>query len=131
LTGNLNNATFANLSTTSHRPLGDLVRPVGAAQGNTEFIRPGASTIYREQGQRLIAVKFSVRGRDLGSAVAEAQQKTADLFQGGYRAEWGGEFQEMQQAEARLLLVVSLSLVLIIILLYLAFRSLLDALVVL
>ncbi|HJT75819.1 MAG TPA: efflux RND transporter permease subunit, partial [Gemmataceae bacterium] len=130
-TGNQNNATYNNLSGTPRRPLENLVRPLGNAEGNKSFLRPGASTIYREQGKRLIAVKFSVRGRDLAGAVAEAQAKTADLFEGAYHAEWSGEFQEMQQAETRLLLVVSLSLGLIVILLYLAFRSLLDALVVL
>ena len=50
---------------------------------------------HREQGKRLIAVKFSVRNRDLAGAVAEAQQKTAQLFRAPYRAEWSGEFQEM------------------------------------
>ena len=47
----------------------------GAPDPNGQFDRPGASTIYREQGKRLIAIKFSVRGRDLGSAVAEAQAR--------------------------------------------------------
>jgi cobalt-zinc-cadmium resistance protein CzcA len=98
---------------------------------NGQFIRPGASTIYREQGQRLIAVKFSVRGRDLAGAVAEAQEKTRPLIQAPYRTEWSGEFEEMEHAEKRMLLVVSLSLVLIVLLLYLAFLSLLDAVVVL
>src|SRR5208337_4534298 len=50
------------------------------------FNRPGYSTIYREQGKRLIAIKFSVRGRDLGSAVDEAKERTKDLFKIPYRA---------------------------------------------
>jgi cobalt-zinc-cadmium resistance protein CzcA len=131
VTGSQNNATYNNLSATPRRPLADLVKPLGSSGEGKGFLRPGASTIYREQGKRLIAVKFSVRNRDLAGAVAEAQARTADLFQGAYHAEWSGEFQEMQQAETRLLLVVSLSLALIVVLLYLAFRSLLDALVVL
>src|SRR5262249_24319571 len=58
-------------------------------------------------------------------------EETADLFQPPYRAEWSGEFQEMEEAEQRLLGVLALSLVLIFLLLYLAFYSLLDAVVVL
>jgi heavy metal efflux system protein len=116
------------------RRLRDFVTPVnsrGIPDPNEGFIRSGASTIYREQGNRLIAVKFSVRGRDLASAVAEAQLKTEDLFTAPYTTEWSGEFQEMKEAEARLMVIVPLSLVLIFILLYLAFHSFLDALVVL
>ena len=48
----------------------------------------------------MIAIKFSVRGRDLGSAVDEAKETTSDLVQPPYRAEWSGEFQEMEEAEA-------------------------------
>jgi cobalt-zinc-cadmium resistance protein CzcA len=99
------------------------------------YVRSGASTIYRDQGKRLIAVKFSVRGRDLASAVAEAQRKTADLFElpkyRAYQVEWSGEFQEMEEANERLLLTIPVSLALVFMLLYLAFGSLLDALVVL
>jgi cobalt-zinc-cadmium resistance protein CzcA len=117
-------------------PLGRLVSPVGPDGGpepGGSYVRPGVSIIYREQGNRMIAVKFSVRGRDLGSTVSEAQQKIADLFPPGgpYRTEWGGEFEEMEAAEARLLWIIPLSLASIFVLLYLAFRSLLDALVVL
>src|SRR5262249_20237976 len=82
-------------------------------------------------GKRLIAVKFSVRGRDLASAVAEAQAKTAPLLRAPYRAEWSGEFQEMEEAEHRLMYIIPLSLALIMVLLYLAFRSLLDVVVIL
>jgi cobalt-zinc-cadmium resistance protein CzcA len=112
-------------------PLRSLVSPVGddgLIDPKGSFVRPGVSIIYREQGNRLIALKFSVRGRDLASAVAEAQEKTADLFQPPYRAEWGGEFEEMQAAFARLMVIIPLALALIFILLYLAFHSLMDAL---
>jgi cobalt-zinc-cadmium resistance protein CzcA len=112
----------------------DLVSPVGP-DGNPDpdghFERAGASTIYREQGKRLIAVKFSVRGRDLASAVAEAKAQTKDVFHSPYQAEWSGEFQEMQEANQRLLLIVPLTLGLIVVLLYLAFNSLLDVVVIL
>ncbi len=134
LLGAVANVTVNNFTSTPRVPLRRLVSPVGAngspdRQG--KFLRAGASTIYREQGKRLIAVKFSVRGRDLAGAVAEAREATKDLIQGPYEAEWSGEFQEMEEAEGRLLRVVSISLVLIVILLYLAFHSVLDALVVL
>jgi cobalt-zinc-cadmium resistance protein CzcA len=107
------------------------VGPSGDPDPYGSFIRPGASTIYREQGYRLIAVKFSVRGRDLAGAVAEAQRATKDLIPAGYRTEWSGEFQEMEEANQRLLFIIPLSLGLICVLLYLAFRSLLDTVVVL
>jgi cobalt-zinc-cadmium resistance protein CzcA len=122
------------ITNTPRLRLRDLVSPVGET-GEPDpygrFERAGASTIYREQGERLIAVKFSVRGRDLGGAVAEARAATEDLFQAPYRAEWSGEFQEMEEAEGKLLIIIPLSLGLIFLLLYLAFRSLIDALVVL
>ena len=102
----------------------------GAPDPNGTFERAGASTIYREQGKRMIAIKFNVRERDLGSAVADAKEKTTDLFQSPYRAVWDGEFNEMEKAQKRLLVVIPLSLGLIFILLYLAFHSLLDAVVV-
>jgi cobalt-zinc-cadmium resistance protein CzcA len=132
--GSVNNANVNNIAAAPRRRLGDLVVPLdnqGRPDPTGHFIRQGASTIYREQGNRLIAVKFSVRGRDLAGAVAEAQDKTAHLFKTPYRAEWSGEFQEMQEAEYRLMFIIPLSLSLIFILLYLAFHSLLDAVVVL
>jgi cobalt-zinc-cadmium resistance protein CzcA len=127
--------TTANpLSSTPRVRLRELVTPVGAdgaPDPNGQFVRAGASTIYREQGNRHIAVKFSVRGRDLGGAVAEAKEKTRDLFQGGYRAEWSGEFQEMEEAFGKLLFIIPASLALIFGLLYFAFRSAIDACLVL
>src|SRR5439155_19748068 len=115
------------------RRLRDLVTPLndrGERDPGATFTRSGASTIYREQGERLIAVKFSVRGRDLASAVAEAQKRTSGLFKGSYRAVWSGEFEEMEYAIHRLAIVASLAMVLIVVLLYLALQSLLDVLVV-
>ena len=129
-TGNPVTSQFNYIVKQPRRRLRDFVTPInsrGMPDPTEDFIRSGASTIYREQGNRLIAVKFSVRGRDLASAVAEAQEKTRDLFKSPYSAEWSGEFQEMQEAEARLMIIVPLSLTLIFILLYLAFHSVLDA----
>jgi cobalt-zinc-cadmium resistance protein CzcA len=123
------------ITNSPRKTLRDLVSPLSKDGTRSDpkgsFVRSGASTIYREQGKRLIAVKFSIRGRDLGSAVSEAREKTRDLFQSPYRADWSGEFEEMEGAEAKLLWIVPLSLGLIFILLYASFRSLLDAIVVL
>ncbi|WP_397568315.1 efflux RND transporter permease subunit [Schlesneria sp. T3-172] len=116
------------------RRLGDLVTPrdaEGHLDPSGSFLRPGASTIYREQGERLIAIKFDVVGRDLASAVAEARRVVEPTIQRPYRAEWSGEFQQMEAAEQRMLQMFALSMTLICIMLYLAFRSFLDAAVVL
>ena len=90
----------------------------------------GASFIYREQQQRYMPIKFSVRGRDLGGAVLEAQQKVAEHVKlpGGYRLEWVGEFGNLEDALHRLALVVPLSICLIAVLLYFNFGSLRDML---
>ncbi len=127
-------ANTANpISSTPRLRLRDLVSPLGedgAIDPNGQFEKPGAAVIYREQQRRLIAVKFSVRGTDLASAVDEARRKTEHLFQAPYRAVWSGEFEEMEGAETRLMWIVPLSLGLIFILLYSALRSWLDAVVV-
>jgi heavy metal efflux system protein len=92
--------------------------------------RSGAAFIYREQQQRYVPIKFSVRGRDLGSAVLEAQRAVeANVpLPGGYRLEWVGEFGNLQEAIARLSVAVPFSIALIVLLLYLNFGSLRDAL---
>jgi cobalt-zinc-cadmium resistance protein CzcA len=113
--------------------LRDLVTPVGedgSPDAAGQFERHGASTIYREQQKRLIAIKFSVRGRDLGGAVDEAQARTKDIFTTPYHAVWSGEFEQMQAAETRMLFIIPISLGIIFILLYSAFKSFLDAIVV-
>ncbi|HTU25985.1 MAG TPA: efflux RND transporter permease subunit [Pirellulales bacterium] len=123
-----------DLSNSPRRRLGDLVTPLGpnrTPDPNGSFVQAGASTIYREEGQRMIAVKFDVRGRDLASAVAEAQKVTASMVKPPYHMDWSGEFEEMQDAEARLLFVIPVALVLIVILLYINFRSGVDVLIVL
>ncbi len=90
----------------------------------------GASYIFHEGSQRYIPVKFSVRGRDLGSTVADAEARIAKevKFPPGYRVEWAGEFDELQQAKKRLAIVVPISLLLIVVLLYGLFNSLTDSL---
>jgi cobalt-zinc-cadmium resistance protein CzcA len=133
LWGNIFNAALTNVTSVPRLRLAQLVTPVneaGIPDPNGKYLRSGASTIYREQGKRLIAVKFSVRGRDLAGGVAEAQEKTAPLFHAPYYAEWSGEFQEMLEAEHRLMYIIPLSLAAIFVLLYLAFHDLVDALLV-
>ena len=90
----------------------------------------GASYIFHERNARFIPIKFSVRGRDLGSTVAEAQERIAKNISlpNGYRIEWAGEFEELQQAKARLEIVVPIALLLILVLLYGLFNSIRDAL---
>jgi cobalt-zinc-cadmium resistance protein CzcA len=88
----------------------------------------GASWIYHESTERFIPVKFSVRGRDLGGAVAEAQariKKNVPLPP-DYRMIWAGEFEDLQLAKERLEFVVPVSLVLIMLLLYCLFNSMLE-----
>ena len=90
----------------------------------------GASFIYREQQERYIPIKFSVRGRDLGTAVLEAQRKVAEQVKipGGYRMEWVGQFGNLQEAMQRLAVVVPIAILLIGILLYINFASFTDVL---
>ena len=126
--------TFSTAAAVPRVRLGQLVvDAAGRSEGDAEFVRPGASTVYREQGKRLIAVKFSVRGRDLAGAVAEAQQAVRDqgLVPPPYVTEWSGEFEEMEAAERRLMLWIPVSLGLVCVLVYLAFKSVLDMVTVL
>jgi heavy metal efflux system protein len=90
----------------------------------------GASFIYRERSQRYIPIKFSVRGRDLGSTVAEAQQRVAKAIKlpNGYQILWAGEFDDLQNAKQRLMIVIPITLLLILVLLYGLFNSLRDSL---
>ncbi len=90
----------------------------------------GAAFVYRENETRYIPIKFSVRGRDLGGAVSEAQAKVARgiLLPGGYRLEWVGELGELQDALRRLGVAVPISLALIALLLFINFSSVRDTL---
>jgi cobalt-zinc-cadmium resistance protein CzcA len=90
----------------------------------------GAAWIYHESVQRFIPVKFSVRGRDLGSTVADAQARIRRNVHlpPGYRMIWAGEFGDLQQAKKRLAIIVPISLVLILGLLYSLFNNVLECL---
>jgi heavy metal efflux system protein len=87
--------------------------------------RDGGSEIYREGNQRYVAIKYSVRGRDLGSTVEEAIDKVQKNVQlpRGYHIDWAGEYESEKRAEARLLVIVPLTLVVIAGILYTMFRS--------
>jgi cobalt-zinc-cadmium resistance protein CzcA len=87
--------------------------------------RDGASEIYREENQRYIAIKYSVRGRDLGGAVEEAIQKVTTGVQlpRGYHIDWAGEYESQKRAEARLMVIVPLTVLVIFGILYTMFRS--------
>ncbi len=90
----------------------------------------GASYIYHEKTQRYIPIKFSVRGRDLGGTVSEAQARIAKNVHlpVGYRIIWAGEFDDLKLAQARLEVIVPISLLIILVLLYILFNSVGDAL---
>jgi heavy metal efflux system protein len=90
----------------------------------------GASFIYREGSNRYIPIKFSVRGRDLGSTVAEAQALIVKNVKlpAGYRILWSGEFEDLERANARLAIIVPITFLLIMVLLYALFNSLRDSL---
>jgi heavy metal efflux system protein len=94
-------------------------------------LESGASYIYRENSQRFVPLKYSVRGRDLGSTVAEAQAHLARSvpLPPGYRMEWTGEFGALVEAKKRLAVIVPLSLLLIIMLLYGLFNSIRDSVI--
>jgi cobalt-zinc-cadmium resistance protein CzcA len=96
-------------------------------------LSPGASFIYHEKNERYIPVKFSVRDRDLGSAVKEAQQRIQKnvILPAGYRLVWAGEFEDLQNAKNRLFIIVPISLVIILVILYSNLNSFKDCLFVL
>jgi heavy metal efflux system protein len=111
-------------------PEGNATVPIPLGDVADVKLVSGASFIYRENQERYTPIKFSVRGRDLGGAVREAQRKVAEEVQipGGYHLEWVGEFGALQEAIGRLSIVVPLSLALIGALLFINFASLVDAL---
>jgi cobalt-zinc-cadmium resistance protein CzcA len=98
----------------------------------TVALTQGPNQISRENGKRRVVVTANVRGRDLGSFVAEAQRrvKAADVAPPGYWVEYGGTFEQLISASNRLKLVVPVTLLLVFGLLYASFRSLKDALLV-
>jgi cobalt-zinc-cadmium resistance protein CzcA len=112
--------------------------PVGGARGATLSdvaeikLVSGVSYIYREDASRYVPIRFSVRGRDPASTVAEAQALVAARVElpPGYRLDWLGEFRNLQEAIGRLLVVVPAALALILVLLYVQFNSLRETLLV-
>jgi len=85
----------------------------------------GGSEIYREGNQRYVAIKYSVRGRDLGGAVKEAMQKVNEEVQlsPGYHIDWEGEYESQKRADERLLIVLPITILIIFIILYTMFKS--------
>jgi cobalt-zinc-cadmium resistance protein CzcA len=106
-----------------------LLSPLGERVSLTQLCniveRDGPSEIYREGNQRYVAIKYSVRGRDLGGVVEEAIRKVSAKVQlpRGYRIDWEGEYESQKRAEARLLVIVPLTILLIFIILETMFRS--------
>ena len=91
----------------------------------------GAMNIARESGQRVVAIGVFIRDRDMGSVVADMQAQTRDLkLPQGYSITWSGEFENQERAMKRLMLVVPLSILLIFVLLFDAFESFKDALII-
>jgi len=123
-----NPEAISNIRIGVQGPSGMTQIPLGEVASIT--LVSGASYIYREQQQRYLPIKFSVRDRDLGSAIQEAQEKIAAQVQlpAGSRVEWVGEFGNLQDAIARLKIVVPISLGLIALLLWMNFGSVRDTL---
>ena len=91
----------------------------------------GFNTIKRDWYQRRITIEANVRGRDLGSFVAEAQRVVDEKVQlpaGRYRIEWGGQFENLERAQTRLMIVVPIALLMILSLLYMTYRNWIDSL---
>jgi len=88
-------------------------------------MKDGGSEIYREGNERYVAVKYSVRGRDLGSTVEEAIQKVGKQVQlpRGYHVNWEGEYESEKRAAARLSIIVPLTVLIIFVILYTMFQS--------
>lgn len=103
-------------------PTGERVSLAQLTQAKTE---DGAEEIYREGGQRYVAIKYGVRGRDLGSTVEEAISKVQKNVQlpPGYKLEWAGEYQSQKRSSRRLMLVLPVTIMLIYALLYMMFKS--------
>ena len=106
----------------AHVPLGQ-VADVG--------LREGAFMIYRENGQRYIPIKFSIRGRDLTDTMNDLQQRLSKVhLPQGYHYEWAGEYQSLKQEQHRLAIIVPISLLAIFALLYTLFNSWRQAMIV-
>jgi cobalt-zinc-cadmium resistance protein CzcA len=93
----------------------------------------GGSEIYREGNQRYVAIKYSVRGRDLGGAVEEAMKKVNEQvkLESGYHIDWAGEYESQKRADERLLIVLPITILVIFVILYTMFKSFKWALLIL
>jgi heavy metal efflux system protein len=111
-------------------PSGSGVVPVPLTDVAAVRLTSGASFIYREGQERYIPIKFSVRGRDLGTTVLDAQKRVEEgvTVPGGYHLEWVGEFGNLQEAISRLEIVVPIAIALICLLLFINFGSMIDML---
>jgi heavy metal efflux system protein len=98
---------------------------VSLAQLSNLEVRDGASEIYREENSRYVAIKYSVRGRDLGSAVREAMQRVGEQVKlpAGYHLNWSGEYESQKRSEKRLLVVLPITILAIFVILYTMFGS--------
>jgi cobalt-zinc-cadmium resistance protein CzcA len=98
---------------------------VALSQLCTIQVEDGASMIYRESGSRYIAIKYSVRGRDLGSTVEDAIRLVGEkvTLPEGYRLDWTGEYESKKRAEKRLELIIPVTILLIFLILYSMFDS--------
>jgi len=121
---------IGRLTIGSLNPTTNMVTQIPLKEVANVSLVSGASFIYREQQQRYLPIKFSVRGRDLGGAVLDAQRKIAEgvKLPPGYRLEWVGEFGNLQDAIKRLKVIVPVTILLISVLLYFNFSSLADTL---
>jgi heavy metal efflux system protein len=98
---------------------------VSLAQLCKVTVTDGGSEIYREENARYVAIKYSVRGRDLGSTVEEAMKKIGEQVKlpTGYHLDWAGEYESQKRSEKRLLIVLPITILLIFIILYTMFGS--------
>jgi cobalt-zinc-cadmium resistance protein CzcA len=98
---------------------------VSLAQLSKLEVRDGASEIYREENSRYVAIKYSVRGRDLGSAVRDAMQRVGEQVKlpVGYHLNWSGEYESQKRSEKRLLVVLPITILAIFVILYTMFGS--------
>ncbi|KQP83199.1 CusA/CzcA family heavy metal efflux RND transporter [Methylobacterium sp. Leaf117] len=119
--------TIRNITVGAANPAGGVIQVPLSEIATVELVS-GAAFIYRENQERYIPVKFSVRGRDLGGAVLEAQARIAQdvTLPAGFHLEWVGQFTNLQDAVQRLTLVVPVTIGLIALLLYVNFSSVTD-----
>ena len=98
---------------------------VSLSQLTTVRTEDGAEEVYREAGQRYVAIKYSVRDRDLGSTVEEAIRKVNNEVKlpTGYKIDWAGEYESQKRSSHRLMLVLPITLILIFVILYMMFHS--------